>query len=341
MPICYLHIGPNKTATKTLQACLEDNAVALADDGFYVPGLGAVEVPRFHHSFAAEMGGDPATFYRDRMAMELRAAGYPERIVISAERLSAWLHLPEKRDALLRYFANLGYQVRVIAYVRPQIVTINAFYSQRVKNALGAGTFDAFFNSFLAHPRFEHGWRLQPVADDPNMNTTLVPFSSVILRDGVCSDFLQRLGVDRAKFSRYVFPEARNVSPGPKTVAAFALVGEQLRRRNIQLSRAVAFHRAESLRRRTEAMGWDKVRFNGLEPNHKERLLAHFGPKNEAFARRNWQVSWRDYFADDEEQALKDERRCFDLAVADAGERAEFEDFCRLAFEVMSRPLES
>lgn len=336
MRICHLHIGPHKTATTTLQSCLRANSSRLASAGLYVPRMEDGKTKKFHHRLAIELGHDTSTRCRDRIASELREAGLPERIVISSENFSAWIRVPALRRRLVHFFSSLGYGLQIIAYIRPQISSVNSYYAQQIKTLHLDRRFDSYFELFLEAPQHNHFWRFRSLVLDRRIGAVFVPFSSAVLRGGICADFLARLGLDPATLQNYVFPEPMNVSPGPRTIEALIRIGEELARRGQSISREQLSFHAPKLRRRAAALGWDNAKFNGLGPDQKQRLMSRFGAANEEFARLAWNVAWQDHFAADEEKALKDERCRFD---PDQINGAEFDEFCQFGLKLLARPL--
>lgn len=339
MGTCYLHIGPHKTGSTTLQACLHANAAVLARSGLHVVSTDMVGTKYFHHRFAREIGHGGPSPCRDRIADELRSANLPERVVISSENFSAWIRMPEVRKRIASFFYELGYRVKIIAYIRPQIAAVNSYYTHHIKTFRLEQRFDAFFETFLANPEYDHLLRFQPVAEDLDIDTIFVPFVSSMLKAGICQDFLSRLEVTQAQIQGLVIPNPQNISPGPKTIEAFLTVSEALSRQGLRLPDNVLVFRSSGLRRITVSMGWDRLRFNGLSQEQKILLKARFGAANEEFARNVWKQSWSEMFGPDEERALGEERRCFDLVGASVKEKREFLSFCKFAMGVMSQPV--
>lgn len=338
MRVCYLHIGPHKTATTTIQACLFNNAPLLAQRGLYVPDMVWKDSRSHHHELARELSTGDTRLCRDRLAAELRAKGLPERIVISSEVLSQRIRTPVMRARIERFFSGLGYRVSILAYIRPQIASVNSFYTQKIKTFQLDQTFDQFFESFITEPAFDHHTRFLPLVEDKRFSLEFAPFASALLRAGICGDFLARVGLPQSEQGQIEVPAAMNQSPGPKTVTALLTIASHVLPATTAAQRERLRAAGMGLRNLATMLGWDKTRFNGLTAAHKERLMARFAPANEALAQRVWRTPWSHYFAADEAKAMAEPPSRFDPADAAPAEREEFEALCDYGLQVIRNP---
>lgn len=150
----YLHIGPSKTGTSTLQEFLKSNRAALAARGYRTPALISA---RNHHA-VADMVLDPQAENDVRRPDRLRATErlvawqaqfqaafraeaetWPQEdnVVMSSEHM-AKLTRPGEVARLRDLLAPLGHEIRIVAYLRPQDQMFVSSYSERVKGGLRA-----------------------------------------------------------------------------------------------------------------------------------------------------------------------------------------------------------
>jgi hypothetical protein len=336
MQICYLHIGPHKTASSTVQAFLLENTPRLRDNGIYVPEMGAAKHEGNHQRFAADINQNTDR-YKSALAGELRRAGLPAKVIISSENLSLKIQRRPVRNRLQDFFGNLGYESMVIAYIRPQVVMVNSLFTQAVKHLRFRGTFEEFAEDYQSNPSSDFNWRFGGLAADKRFLHTFVPFNSELVRIGICANFLAAIGTPASVIETYAMPRIRNESPGPKTVAAFLEIGRQIDAKGLRIDHHVRTRTAAYLRRMAQTLGWDTVRYYGGSIEQRSRLIRRFAESNRRFAMMQWQRPWNELFGDDEELARCKDANEFELASANHDEQKEFVDFCNFAVDFISR----
>ena len=135
MKTVYIHIGPHKTGSTSLQFLLSERARPLADAGYHYPS--ACRYHFAHHRLAFAMKGmqDPTKGDKpdlnteiDLLVAELNKSKMSNFIVSSEEFFSA------KPAQIARFAGGLeGFEVRVIAYARRQDDLFYSIYNQAVK----------------------------------------------------------------------------------------------------------------------------------------------------------------------------------------------------------------
>lgn len=215
--ICYLHIGPPKTGSSSIQSALFGNRDRLKVLGYLYPSLAANHVflaSAFHskpeHIFLHKRQGrttraEIKAHTRDQMArfeaeMQQALQAGAQRLVLSNENLAGL----GKGDCcgLATYLRGHAKAVQVICYVRHPLAQVLSQAQQRVK--VGQCTLEAA----LAHPPVAHLDRVLDAygAAFGKDAIRLTDFSRSRLVGGdVVEDFLDRIGVvvgQRTEFSR-------------------------------------------------------------------------------------------------------------------------------------------
>jgi hypothetical protein len=333
--ICYLHIGPHKTASTTIQNTLLANAALLAGNGLYIPEMQNAKRGGMHQRLAGELNHGRPGNSAEQIANELRSASCPGRILLSSEGFSSRIHEPTARDAIAGFFGELGYRICLIAFIRPQITLVNSLYTEYAKKLIHHLTFDGFFEEFLSNPLSDFNLRFGPAIEDARFDTRFIPFNSATIEAGPSQTLLNSIGVEPGVVRACQISPARNSSPGAKTIAALLNVGERLRPVATGLGKRRLVDFAAALRRLAAARQWNEKSFNGLSSSHVERLRQRFGVSNEQFAERAWKRSWESLFGEDERRAAGHPRCVFDPVAMAPAERQDFDEFCDMAVALL------
>jgi hypothetical protein len=151
-PTVCLHIGTHKTGTKALQAFLYANLPLLAQAGILVPRAGQhllspTTVTPGHHEIAWELldGSDSPAF--DALLAEITSTHAP-MVLVSSEDFQFLHRFPERLAAIARRFAAIGYETKVVAYLRSQPYYAQSLFAEYVKNDF-VRTFTSFLETIL------------------------------------------------------------------------------------------------------------------------------------------------------------------------------------------------
>jgi hypothetical protein len=131
--VLWLHVGPPKTGTTTIQAALRVHRRPLRRAGLLVPELRAAPgaAPGRHHHGFAKAALDPEM--EDHVAAEIAAIEDSPETIISSEWFCA--RGPGRADRLARLAERLckRYAVRVIYYARPPVALATSQAQQSLK----------------------------------------------------------------------------------------------------------------------------------------------------------------------------------------------------------------
>ena len=310
MRTCYLHIGPNKTGTSTIQAALFENRNELRDAGIYVPEMNAAKARSNHHLLANEMNFDRTDAYRRALSEELRFARLPPDVLISSENFSARIHEKDARDRIYGYFSALGYAVVIIAFVRPQVDAINSIYAERVKKLINCQPFDEFLSHFLVSPRADLNAKFGHVLADVRFQTVFIPFNTHIIGAGLVSSVLTAVRLPEDALSTIAKPDTRNESPGPKTIAAMQEIGLALERGNYAIKRDRRSQFAKTLRKMAGELGWNGQKYYGPSREQRQLIIDTFSRSNNDFALAVWKNPWSEIFRRRRKPRTGEEMHC-------------------------------
>lgn len=161
MPVIFVHIGMQKTATTTLQAICSYNRQRLLNTNILYPALrlnSLVKRYSINHRLLAQQWlstldagytSSCSRYWQKNILPQLHQ--FPAaNVLLSAEML--WDIRPEKRsdermEAMLTAFAD--YQPKIVVYLRRQDWWLESLYNQRVKNGFESRTISAFVKDEL------------------------------------------------------------------------------------------------------------------------------------------------------------------------------------------------
>lgn len=281
----YLHIGPAKTGTTTIQQSLHDSNQQLLSVGYYVPHTGQVSPGQAgHHNLAWELNGnthfDPKHGVWTELVEELRTISY-DQIILSAEGFS--LYSPEKIEYLRQILKD--YAVYVIVYLRRQDEWLQSMWAEKLKK----GENESFHLS------------LQEWVEKSLTRSNTCDYDRLILNWG---DFFGRENIiprilERSQFKGSLFQDfltacqvleatrfrdtiEMNPSPGIKTLV---LVREfkKLLEGKLDIASRIRFFAA--LSDYADGAGWNDKSWSLVDENLHRQVMQHFSKGNEQIAR--------------------------------------------------------
>lgn len=301
------------------------NVEALERAGLVVPETGTRDHKIVHHDLASEYqqrnGAQPTPLFT-KLREELISKGYPERIIISSEGFEFKIGRADKRRLLMSFFSDLGYRLRVIAYVRPQDAYMNSSYAQMTKFLADLGSFEDYTAKTFRLARFDYSRHLLPLFDDPDVTAVLRPFNRDTLARTIEADFLSVLGLSPEEAARIELAAPSNETPGSKTIAACRTVVARLAAQSIELSTKQRNGAGRFIREVTDSAGWNITKFNALSPEIASSIHRRFAESNAKFARAAWRREWSEVFA--HELAREVVQNVYDPEIDSDGGRQEF-----------------
>ena len=215
--VCYIHIGPHKTGTSSIQWFLKQNRAELLKHGYFVPESGTNHGA--HHAIARKLCGQELRDHQQSAATNIARAldaASCEAVIFSSEALEGLLKHRDYAKAFFTRIRELNLEPKLVLFPRNQPQRINSNYSQVVKTFRQSEPFEVFVQGVTQG----FGFRYSPLielADAHDTELIARPFTRKTIAHGVVPEFLRALGIDSSQFRD---PDVRrNEAAGPFTVS--------------------------------------------------------------------------------------------------------------------------
>ena len=292
--VCYIHVGPHKTGTTSIQWFLQENRADLLQHGYFVPES---ETKRgAHHTLAEGLAGLDVGEHREPLVArsiteinETRA----QAIIISSEALEGLLRNQQNIEAFFTRIRELSLEPKLILFPRNQPQWINSSYASLVQTFRRSDSFEACALRFAQSPDARFSRWIQ-LAETHGAELIAQPFSKETLCRGVIPGFLRSIGISSAQFRDRAV--RRNEAVGPFTVS---VAREVLRSIGTQMTWLQARKCKVELARYLRQNNCTDSGYCGLSTPLARHVEEELRCDNDAFAQRVWQKSWADVFADD------------------------------------------
>src|SRR5215217_1095043 len=133
--VCYVHVGPHKSGTTSIQWFLQENRAELLTHGYFVPES---ETRRgAHHALAEGLAGLDIGEHREPLVNRSIAAiaeTPAQAIIISSEALEGLLRNRQNTEAFFNQIFELSLEPKLILFPRNQPQWINSSYASTVKS---------------------------------------------------------------------------------------------------------------------------------------------------------------------------------------------------------------
>ena len=292
--VCYVHVGPHKTGTTSIQWFLQENRAELLQLGYFVPES---ETKRgAHHALAEGLAGLDVGEHREPLVARSIAAiaeTPAEAIIISSEALEGLLRNRQNIQTFFNRVRELNLEPKLILFPRNQPQWINSSYADMVKTFRRSDSFEACAFGFAQSPdaRFS---RWIELAETQGAELIARPFSKETLRRGVIPEFLQSIGISSSQFRDRAV--RRNEAVGPFTVSVAREVLRSIGKEMTWLqAKKCKVELAKYLRQNKCTDGG----YCGLSSALARRVEKEVRSDNDMFAQRVWGKSWADVFAAD------------------------------------------
>jgi hypothetical protein len=295
--ICYIHVGPHKTGTSSIQWFLRENRADLLNHGYFVPEAERRSGP--HHALVEKLSGLEVGEHREPLvARSIQALLETEckAIVISSEALEGILANRKHADSFFGRIAQLNVKPKLVLFPRNQPQWINSSYASSVKGFRRSDPFQSWALHFSQSPRARF-LRWTELADTYACELVAHPFTKQTVADGVIPQFLQTIGVNSSQFRDAAV--RRNEGVGPFTVSVAREVLRSIAETGKPLTwlQATRSHRALAGYLRQKRLA--DAGYCGLSTELARRIEKEMRPDNDAFARQVWGRPWADVFNSD------------------------------------------
>jgi len=287
--VVYIHIGPHKTGTTTIQLSLTVNESLLRKEGVLCPLTGRQNLNSAgQHYLAWELLDrnskrlEPNHNYWENLLKEIRKSKNVDKVIISSEDFSSY------NNSDIYKIRNLlsGYKVKIIIYLRRQDEALQSLWVAQVRNANIQPPVDSFID-WLSKFNYEAGsvnylkiiqaWERTFSRE----NIILGVFDPKQFNGSLFNDFLALCELDIKNIKD--IPDA-NVSPGPKTIEAMRMVKNSLDFLSIQMSHWQLITRY--IKEFGDISGWNNSKVNYLDKELSDLIMQHHKEANDLLSNK-------------------------------------------------------
>jgi hypothetical protein len=295
--LCYIHIGPHKTGTSSIQWFLKRNRAELLKHGYFVPESGANRGA--HHALVEKLSGLEVGEHREPLvARSIRALLETscEAIVISSEALAGILGRRKHAVLFFSRIEELNLEPKLILFPRNHPQWINSSYASSVKGFRRWAPFQPYALGFVQSPgaRFS---RWIELANAHAAELIARPFTKETIVRGVIPEFLQSIGIKSSQFRDGEI--RRNERVGPFTVSVARDLLGSIDEARKPLTWLQARRCKAKLAAYLEENGLADAGYYGLTTALARQIESELRPDNDTFAQRVWDRPWAEIFAGD------------------------------------------
>jgi len=131
------------------------------------------------------------------------------------------------------------------------------------------------------------------------METIYRPFNRDLIERGIVEDFLATLGLDEAAVGAMTISPPRNISPGPKTVAALIELGRRMKLHGLDPDKSGRREVRRTVVKLGNRLGWNESALSGIAAAQAELIRKRFASGNKVLASKVWGKRWEDIFGAD------------------------------------------
>ncbi|MCB2202846.1 hypothetical protein KQH56_02450 [bacterium] len=288
MKTIYLHIGPRKTGTTTIQKSLYANWDLLLENYIRIPKIGSVfPGSAAQHNLAWELMeydnfSKPLGTWKELVRCISKTN--EEKYIISSEVFSSC----NKRAILKIQKYLLDFKIIIIAYLRRQDLLYQSIWSQIIKSGEHDQVSLDFDDWILNNSAFlhQHGYDYLNLLDKWVSVFGKEKIKVRVLEKGQLTgslfhDFLKTCNVDN--YSQYVQSKNQNKSPGIKTLTLMRELRLRLEGRFDKSNRIKFYSFIGSY---GSQHGWNNQKLNLIDANRYNKIMKLYIEDNKKIARR-------------------------------------------------------
>ena len=298
--VCYVHVGPYKTGTSSIQWFLKENRPELLRHGYFVPESRTWHGA--HHPLAQKLCGRELPDHKQSAEIDfIRQLNQSasQSVLISSERLDELLRNAEYARTFFGRLRELELEPKLIFFPRNQPQSINARYAEGVRDFGVSEPFESFAHEVARCRRLKY-MPLVELADTYDVTLIARPFTTETIASGIVPMFLQAIGADPTQFCDTEV--RRNQTVGPFTVSVARRVSASLLGSAGQFKERQARRCKITLAAYLEKNGLEDFGYCGLSTALARQIEITSRSDNDAFAQRVWHRSWNEAFGRDTRQ---------------------------------------
>jgi hypothetical protein len=295
--VCYIHVGPHKSGTTSIQWFLRENRAELLSYGYFVPEAERRSGP--HHALVEKLAGLDVGEHRESLTLKFIQALLEiscEAIVMSSEALEGILASRKHANLFFSRIRELNLEPKLILFPRNQPQWINSSYASSVKSFRRCDPFQSCALGFVESPdsRFSRWIELSKTY---GFELIARPFTKETVASGVIPEFLRSIGINSSQFRDAA--TRRNEGVGPFTVSVVREVLRSIEASGKQLTwlQATRCHREVAGYLRQNKLA--DAGYCGLTTALARHIEGELQTDNDAFAQQIWGRSWAVVFSTD------------------------------------------
>jgi hypothetical protein len=295
--VCYVHIGPHKTGTSSIQWFLQQNRAELLKHGYFVPESATVHGA--HHSLGRKLCGQTLPQHAELAAIEFArhlARTRADAVIISSETLEGLLRHAACARTFFNRIGELNLAPKLVLFPRNQPQAMNSRYAEAIRGFSLSTAFESFARESARRPSFRY-LPLLELAEAFNAELIARPFTGEIVVRDVVAEFLGAIGLDPSQFENT--DVRHNPSVGPFTVSVARHVSRAINPSGKLLKWRQATRCKQELANYLQETRLADNGYCGLTTALARETEATYQAENSAFAQRVWDAHWEDIFEDD------------------------------------------
>jgi len=295
--VCYIHIGPHKTGTTSIQWFLKENRAELLKHGYLVPESGSIHGG--HHQLVRQLCGQAVPQHQRGAAASFARVIKDtkcEAVVISSEALDDLLVYEDCARQFFGRIEELNLEPKLVFFPRNQSQLVNSRYTEVIKSFHRSEPFEGFVQAEIRHPSFRYA-HLIALAHAFSSKLIAEPFTEETITRGVAPNFLRAIDIDPLQFQDTKV--RRNQGAGPFTISVARDVLRSLGCEGHGLTWLQASRCGKILTVYLDKKGLADTGYCGLTTALARHIEAEWQPDNDAFAQEAWGRSWAEVFAVD------------------------------------------
>ena len=279
----YIHIGPPKTGTTTIQHSLYLNREKLLENGVYIPHTGSLVDKAHHYNLGWELIGEKK-FNKSKgtwsdLLVELRKVE-ASKIILSSE---GFIRCTDENIRKMKEYLS-DYETFIVFYVRRQDKKIQSQWAQGAKSPFRSDVDITFLDwiqnndhQFIFSDYYEIYQQWKRVFKD---NILIRVVEKGQLQGTLFEDFLTTIGVENPE--QYKTSNDMNVSPGIKTLS---IILEYKRMLGPKIDERKLARILRVIKEYGEEIGWNDEKWSFLTREMYDKIMSRYEESNRKLAK--------------------------------------------------------
>ena len=285
-----IHAGTHKTASTYIQNRLASNRDTLLKSNVFLVSPDTRKVGRCYE-FATHIKS--GKFLRIKKLLEA-VPDKADSAILSDERLTQALIQEGRIESLVRVASRVGFNVKLVFFVRDQPDYINSLYVQEIKRFYHSMSIEKYVSRCLTKraSRFDYLGMFRGIVECHSVDVQFLPFGSS------WGDPFERLMQGQGWRSIDGWQPADAATLNDQIGAKGVWLARKVGRRLASLGVARKHIRGQSrfIDRYVSKYGWSQSRFYGLDDGMVQRIRDHYTINNDHFSKLVWGRQWKDIF---------------------------------------------